>query len=109
MALLLLAAVLFVIYLGRFVVYTPTGARLDFGRDTSRDYLIETSDPAPTAPLESIEIEFASPDPHGKSSELVSGWYIDLEMLQNPSAVLEAVQYRIRCISGVLDVRRGQR
>ncbi|MBR6413124.1 MAG: hypothetical protein IKS21_00755 [Oscillospiraceae bacterium] len=92
MALLLLAGVLFVIYLGRFVVYTPSGARLDFGRDSSRDVVIEATESAPTVPLETVEIEFAAPDPRGKPSELISGWYIDLEMLQNPSAVLEAVQ-----------------
>ena len=52
MALLLLAGVLFVIYLGRFVVYTPSGARLDFGRDSSRDVVIEATESAPTVPLE---------------------------------------------------------
>ena len=37
LAVLLLAVILFAVYLGRFVVYTPDGARLDFGRNTARD------------------------------------------------------------------------
>lgn len=107
LALLLLASVLFVVYLGRFVVYTPDGARLDFGRDSSRDLAVESSVPVTTAPLERIEIEFASPDPHGQTSELVNGWYIDLDMLQDPAAVLEAVQALSPPCTVMIDLKGG--
>ena len=107
LTLLFLLILLFVVYLGRFVVYTPDGVRIDFGRDTSRDVPLQTGSPAPTQPLEQVEIEFADPDPRGQSSELVSGWYIDLEMLQDPSAVLAAVQELNPPCTVLIDLKGG--
>ena len=92
LGLCLLLFALFVIYMGRFVVYTPDGVRLDFGRDTSRDVEL----PAPTqtgeVSLPSVEIEYGDPNVRSQETERVSGVYIDLEMLQDPEAVYQAVQ-----------------
>lgn len=91
-AILLLAVILFAVYLGRFVVFTPEGVRLDFERNTSRDVAVPTQSTEPADLMEDITIEFADPDPNGKETERISGFYIDLEMLQDPDAVLSAVQ-----------------
>ncbi len=107
LAALLLILILFAVYLGRFVVYTPDGVRLDFGRDTSRDVIITTQTPSYTAPPESVTIEFAEPDPHGQETELVAGWYIDLEMLQDPDAVLEAVKELSPPCTVLIDLKGG--
>ena len=107
LAVLLLLLILFVIYMGRFVVFTPDGVRLDFGRNTSVDLSIETGPSAPTPPLESVEIEFADPDPRGQSTELVNGWYIDLEMLQDPGAVLDAVRELSPPCTVLIDLKGG--
>ena len=107
LGLLLLLVVLAVIYLGRFVVYTPDGVRLDFGRDSSRDIPTQSGQPPVTAPPERIEIEFADPDPHGQSTEPVSGWYVDLEMLQDPGAVLEALQELSAPCTVLIDLKGG--
>ena len=80
LAVLVLCVILFAVYLGRYVVYTPDGVRLDFGRNTSRDVDLTTEAPAPAGPTETVVIEIADPDPRGQDTTLVSGWYIDLEM-----------------------------
>ena len=104
---LLLALILFAVYLGRYVVYTPEGVRLDFGRDSSLDVELPTgSSAAPSAP-ETLAIEFADPDPRGQESSRVSGYYIDLEMLQDPQAVLEAVRELSPPCTVLIDLKGG--
>ena len=88
----LLCLALFVVYLGRYVVYTPEGAKLDFGRDTSKDMILAPETQATANPVASVHIEYADPSQRGDGSVPVSGWYIDLEMLQDPQAVLEGVR-----------------
>lgn len=107
LAVLLLLLILFVVYLGRFVVFTPDGVRLDFGRDSSRDVPVTTAAPAYTAPPESVDIEFAESDPRGKDTELITGFYIDLEMLQDPAAVLEAVKELSPPCTVLIDLKGG--
>ena len=104
---LLLALILFAVYLGRYVVYTPEGVRLDFGRDTSLDIVLPTGEARPTAPPESVPIEFADPDPRGRETERITGWYIDLEMLQEPEAVLEAVKELSPPCTVLIDLKGG--
>ena len=104
---LLLALILFAVYLGRFVVYSPDGVRLDFGRDTSRD-VAQQSDSTQSSPLpESVPIEFADPDPHGQETTRISGVYIDLEMLQDPQSVLEAVKELSPPCTVLIDLKGG--
>ena len=104
---LLLCVALFAVYLGRFVVYSPEGARLDFGRNTARDVELPSESPAPSLPAESVVIEFADPDPHAQETVLVSGYYIDLEMLQNPEAVLDAVRELSPPCTVLIDLKGG--
>ncbi|MBQ1372244.1 MAG: hypothetical protein IIY70_04870, partial [Oscillospiraceae bacterium] len=107
LGLLLLLVALTVVYLGRFVVYTPDGVRLDFDRDSSRDIPTQSGLPTVTTPPERVEIEFADPDPRGQSSQPVSGWYVDLEMLQNPAAVLQALQELSAPCTVLVDLKGG--
>ena len=107
LAAFLLALVLFAVYMGRYVVYTPEGVRLDFGRDTSKDVSLPAADTADTEPVGSIPIEFADPDPRGQESDLISGYYIDLEMLQDPAAVLEAVKELSPPCTVLMDLKGG--
>ncbi|MBQ1409880.1 MAG: hypothetical protein IIY94_01185 [Oscillospiraceae bacterium] len=107
LASLLLCVILFSVYLGRFVVYTPEGAHLDFERNTARDVVIPTEN-AETVPLpENVVIEFADPDPNGQETERISGYYIDLEMLQDPEAVLTAVQQLSPPCTVLIDLKGG--
>ncbi len=106
-AILLLGVVLFAVYLDRFVVYTPGGAHLDFDKNTSKDVTIPTEGSEAAAPSETVDIEFADPDPNGKETERISGYYIDLEMLQDPEAVLEAVQALSPPCTVLIDLKGG--
>ncbi len=107
LAALILAVILFAIYLGRFVVYTPDGVRLDFGRNTARDVVLDTTAAPRDSVPESVEIEFADPGEGGQETALVSGVYIDLEMLQDPSAVLAAVQELSQPCTVLIDLKGG--
>lgn len=107
LAALLLAVVLFAVYLGRFVVYTPEGARLDFGRNTARDVELPSTDSASSPAPETVVIEYADPDPRGQESTKISGYYIDLEMLQDPEAVLAAVQELTPPCTVMIDLKGG--
>ena len=106
-AILLLGMILFAVYLERFVVYTPEGVHFDFGRNTSRDVVIPTNNTVPATLPENVTIEFAEPDPGGQETERVSGYYIDLEMLQDPAAVLAAVQELSPPCTVLIDLKGG--
>ncbi len=106
-AVLLLALILFAVYLDRFVVYTPEGVHLDFDRNTSRDVVLPTGNTERAALPEDVTIEFADPDPSGQETALVSGYYIDLEMLQDPAAVLAAVQELSPPCTVMIDLKGG--
>lgn len=92
LGLCLLLFVLFVVYMGRFVVYTPDGARLDYGRDTSRDVKLPSVTQETASPVESVVISYGDPNVRTGEAERINGYYIDLEMLQDPEAVYSAVQ-----------------
>ena len=104
---LLLLTLLFAVFLSRYVVYTPEGARLDFKRNTARDVELPTDRAAPPAPIESLEIEFADPGERNQETSAVSGIYIDLEMLQDPEAVLEAVRELSAPCTVLMDLKGG--
>lgn len=104
---LLLALLLFAIYLGRYMVYTPEGVKLDFKRDSSLDVSLPTGETRSDDTPESVPIEFADPDPRGREAERITGWYIDLEMLQDPQAVLEAVQQLSPPCTVLIDLKGG--
>ncbi|MBR3076456.1 MAG: hypothetical protein IKH07_00860 [Oscillospiraceae bacterium] len=104
---LLLLVLLFAVFLGRYVVYTPEGARLDFKRNTARDVELPDAQPTPSSPIESLEIEFADPGERNRETTAVSGVYIDLEMLQDPEAVLEAVKELSAPCTVLMDLKGG--
>ena len=106
-ACLLLALILFAVYLDRCVVYTPEGVHLDFERNTSRDVVIPTDSTGKSVLPEEVSIEFADQDPGGQETALVSGYYIDLEMLQDPAAVLAAVQELNSPCTVLIDLKGG--
>ena len=107
LAALALCLILFAVYLGRYVVYTPEGVRLDFGRNTAQDVTLETGAQDPGTPLESVQIEFAEPGERGEETERINGYYIDLEMLQDPAAVLEAVKELTPPCTVMIDLKGG--
>ena len=104
LALLLVAAV---VYLGRFVVYTPDGAHLDFGRNTALDSPAAPTGPSGAPPVESAKIEIADPNRGNETAELVSGYYIDLDMLSDPDAVLQAIRTLDSTCTVMLDLKGG--
>ena len=91
LAVLAVLDVLVVIYLGRFLVYDENGAHIDLNRSTGRqadeaDFLREE-----TRELPEVELIYGDPSSDSSSSELILGYYIDLPMLQDPDAVLDAL------------------
>lgn len=106
-ALLVLLLILAVIYLGRFVVYTPDGAYLDFHRNTAKQAEgIYQPVPEPTL-VEDVTIKYADPNISSDTTELVSGYYIDYEMLQNPEAVLAALRELSTPCTVMIDLKSG--
>ena len=106
-AILLLGMILFAVYLERFIVYTPEGAHLDFDRNTSRDVTVPTDSTERAALPTDVTIEFADPDPNSRETERISGYYIDLEMLQDPEAVLAAVRELSPPCTVLIDLKGG--
>ena len=107
LAALALCLILFAVYLGRYVVYTPEGVRLDFGRNTAQDVTLETGAQDSRTAQESVTIEFAEPGERGEETERINGYYIDLEMLQDPGAVLEAVKELTPPCTVMIDLKGG--
>ncbi|MBR5701510.1 MAG: hypothetical protein IKX47_03510 [Oscillospiraceae bacterium] len=106
-AILLLGIILFAVYLERFLVYTPEGAYFNFEKNTSRDVAVPTDNAVKTTLPEDVSIEFADPDPSAQETERISGYYIDLEMLQDPEAVLAAVQELSPPCTVLIDLKGG--
>lgn len=87
-----------IVYLQRYIVYTPEGARLDFstrpGADTSSEvpsnpnFVVETPDPLPESGLV-VDKPVQEQTESGLST--LSGFYVTVEMLQDPDAVLQAI------------------
>lgn len=88
------------IFLQRYVVYTPNGTYLDF-HHTMPQTAQETTQPATAVP--EINIQYASAD-NSYGPDAIAGYYIDLSMLQDPSAVQKAVEELSPCTI-VLDLK----
>ena len=107
LAMLILIGILVAVYLGRFVVYTPDGAYLDFGRNTAKQ-AEGTLQPVQNPTLvEDVTIEYADPNVSTDTTELVSGYYIDYDMLQNPDAVLAALRELNTPCTVMIDLKNG--
>ena len=109
LALVILAAalILTVVFMGRYVVYTQEGAHLDFGRSTYGDRELPPETSPPVTGLPKITIDYADPNGMAAETELVSGYYIDLEMLQDASAVLDAVRALDTPCTVMIDLKGG--
>ena len=103
----LLLVLIAVVYLGRYVVYTPDGAYLDFGRNTALPAETTPSEPNGFQPVESVEIEYADPNVSKQTAEHISGYYIDLDMLSDPDAVLQAVRDLEGPCTVMIDLKAG--
>ena len=90
-AVFLLLLILLTVYLQRFVVYSADGIYLDFGRSTA-SYVAPTGEPGPTEPLPDAEIVYGDPSAGSTSAADISGYYIDLDMLDDPQKVLDALK-----------------
>ncbi|MCI8526190.1 MAG: hypothetical protein HFF17_09765 [Oscillospiraceae bacterium] len=107
---LVVAAICLVVYLQRFVVYTPDGAHLDFsqrpgsgsGTPGNPGFDVEPGlTPLPSAPIE-------REDPNAEETPAVTrltGYYVTVEMLADPGAVLQAVTQESGPAAVLLDVR----
>lgn len=92
LAVLAVLFVLSVIFLERYVVYDENGAHIDLKRSTAAQIDADrTTEPA-TDPLPEIELIYGDPSTSDSSAETLSGYYIDIAMLQKPSAVLDALK-----------------
>ena len=99
--------ILTVVFMERFVVYTQDGAYLDFGRSTYRDRDLPPETSPPVTGLPEITINYADPNGMAEDSELITGYYIDLEMLQDASAVLDAVRALDTPCTILIDLKGG--
>ncbi len=96
-----------VVFMGRYVVYTQDGAHLDFGRSTYRDLDLPPETSPPVTGLPEVTIDYADANGMAAESELVTGYYIDLEMLQDAGAVLEAVRALDTPCTVLIDLKGG--
>ena len=106
-AVVLLLVLIAIVYLGRYVVYTPDGAYLDFGRNTALPAATGGAGHAAPAPPESVEIEYADPNISQQTAERIDGYYIDLSMLSDPDAVLQAIQELDGPCTVMIDLKAG--
>lgn len=99
--------VLAIIFLGRYVVYDETGAHIDLGRSTAAPidparYLVDSTEVLPE-----VEIVYVDPGTVDGTTEAVTGYYIDYAMLQDPDAVLAALQALEGPCPVMIDLKSG--
>jgi len=106
LAVLAVVAIGVFVYLQRYVVYTPQGARLDFSPRASSAG--KTSDASPLNPEFVIESESESQSGEtAAASAPLSGWYVTGDMLADTSAVSDALAPTGSRISVLMDVKSG--
>lgn len=88
--LLVLSIVMFV-YLQRFLVYSPDGVRLDFDR-SQEELRPQNSGDQTNATEATVNIIYNEASPDITEDTVFVGYYIDIEMLQDPDAVYDAIQ-----------------
>lgn len=91
LSVIFICVVVALIYLQRFIVYTPDGIKIDFSQsqepidpDMYPSYLPLT--------IPSVTIEYNEPAADIPEDIVFTGYYIDIPMLQDPDAVYQAVQ-----------------
>ena len=111
-AILALLAVGLIVYMHRFVVYTSTGAYLDFDSQIVTDdsgnfplnpeFIVETTPPLipPT-----VVVENPSDTDYSDAPDLIQGIYIDETMFENQSALDEALKPTGSQLSVLVDLK----
>ncbi len=92
------------IYLERYIIYTPQGARLDLGLGVEAPLQIEFDVEHP-APVPGATLTEASGQDEVQSLTQLKGWYADVSMLTAPEQILEAVGTPEEPVAVLLDVR----
>lgn len=90
LAVALVAAVVVLIYVEPYIVYERDGAHLELSKKYEATTPSEAPTPRPT--VENPQIVYDSGEGLTQSIADLGGYYITTSMLQDPSAVLEAVQ-----------------
>ena len=103
----ILLVILLTVYLGRFVVYGPDGAHLDFSGYRPADEISTAPETEEARNLPDVSILYVDPNNEEEDPERISGYYIDLEMLQNPDAVYAAVQELSGPTTVMIDLKGG--
>lgn len=109
LVLLAAAAVGVFIYLHRYIVYTPDGARLDLDGGLrsalETDFDVEASKSAPAPVPGATLAEGSELEEPAKTLEQINGWYADGAMLAAPSRIREAVSGLTEPAAVCVDVR----
>ena len=81
-----------IFYLGRYVVYGEDGAHIVLDRSTARSVDDSELLREPERQTPEVSIVYENPGANSGSAELITGYYIDIAMLQHPEKVMEALQ-----------------
>lgn len=103
---LLALAVVLLIYLQRFVVYTADGIRLDFDRSTAAELKLPPATEPVQQELPNISIVYGDPSSQ-KDDTALSGYFITYDMLKQPEKTLEAVKALPAPCTVMLDLKSG--
>ena len=106
LACLLALLIILVIYLGRFVVYSPDGTYLDFDRSTALDVQIPPQTEPKSDALPAVSIVYADPSSQ-KDETVLTGYYIDYDMLKQPARTIEAVKALPAPCTVLIDLKSG--
>lgn len=90
LSVLLVVSIVGFVYLQRFLVYTPDGVKLDFNQ--SEEPKTPSGSQAETQAVPEVSIVYGEATPDMDEDTPISGYYIDISMLQDPDAVYDAVR-----------------
>ncbi|MGM9650455.1 MAG: putative glycoside hydrolase [Faecousia sp.] len=96
-AVVIVLVALALIYLQRYVVYSADGPYLDFHRSTAQPVSVETSTGDEPTQVSDVNIIFDNAGGEQDDEAALSGYYIDIAMLQDPQAVYDALQELSPC------------
>lgn len=88
----LAALLVFLLFVERYVVYTDTGAHIDYHKSSSRLQLNTSSPAASTEPLGEVEIVYEEPSTNPNGQEPSSGYYITTQDLADMAGLLSRIE-----------------
>lgn len=89
---ILAALIVFLLYVERYVVYTDTGAHIDYHKSSSRLQTSSTSPAASTEPLGDVEIVYEEPSTNPNGHEPASGYFITTQELSDTANLLPRIE-----------------